>query len=182
MGKDAMVYKPPRNPGLLTGALLTLWPLALGGLLLLRGLSTEVSLTAFLYYVGAGALLAVALLFGYWTYACASLRYSLDRNALAIQWGVTRLLVPLDEIQRLIPGGRLSSPTVRGINWPGHHVGRARVERLGEVLFYSTHRTRDQILYVQTAGRTYGITILDPAGFAAAVQELIQQGPEQRLR
>lgn len=177
-----MVYRPPRSPGLLIGVVLTLWPLALGTLLLVRGLTTEVSFVTFLYYVGAGGLLLMALLFGYWAYACATLRYSVDRNALAIQWGITRILIPLEDIQRLIPGGRLPAPRIRGISWPGYHVGRGKVERIGEVLFYSSHRTKDQVLYVQTAGRNYGITVLDPAGFAAAVQEFLRQGPEQRLR
>jgi hypothetical protein len=177
-----MVYRPPRNPGLLVGALLALWPLALAALLLVRGLGMEVAFPTFLYYVGAGVLFVVGLLFAYWTYACATLRYMVDRNALAIQWGVTRIIVPLSDIQRLLPGSRLPAPRVRGINWPGYHVGRGQVERVGEVLFYSNHRTKDQVLYVQTSGRNYGITVLDPAAFAATIQEFIRQGPDQQLR
>jgi hypothetical protein len=40
------------------------------------------------------------------------------------------------------------------LDWPGHHVGRAQVGRLGEVLFYSGHRSMADVLYVMnTRGR-----------------------------
>ena len=171
-----MIYRPPRASGILFGLVLTSWALLFVGLLVFRALTLPASLAAFLCWSVAGLLALLALVFAHWTYAVASLCYIVDRNALAIQWGGMRQLVPLTAIERLIPGRNVDEPAVRGINAPGIHVGRAVVERAGETLFYSTHRHPDQLLYVVTPGRSYGLTIGDPAGFAQTIQDRQGQG------
>jgi hypothetical protein len=76
-----------------------------------------------------------------------------------------------------VPGGEAEAPQIDGINWPGHHVGLAEIEPLGDVLFYSGHRTMGEVLYVETAEQTYAISVADPLAFAEAVQANKERGP-----
>ena len=145
---------PPRWLGLLVGCSLTAWCFTLTGLLLWRGLSQAVDLPAVGEYVAATFFFGLGLLFGYWTYCLFTLRYHLDRNGLTIRWGDIHQLIPIDRIQKLIPGRELPPPRVSGVSWLGHHVGRGTVEDLGEVMFYATHRTHEELLYVVTTGGT----------------------------
>jgi hypothetical protein len=171
-----MLYRPPRVRGLLFGGLLTAWAGGLAVALLVRAATLDVELALVLCLIGAALLAGLAVLFGYWTYATAELRYIVDRNALAIQWGGVRQLVPLRAIDRLIPGRNVPEPEITGIDAPGLHFGRGSVERVGDTLFYSTHTNRDQVLYIVTATQSYGLTVEDPAAFAQAIQD--RQGKE----
>ena len=172
-----MYYRPPRALGLLVGAVISLWAAAVALLLLDSGLSADVGLRWFGSYAGAAVAAALALLFAYWTYALATLSYALDRNGLVIAWGPTRQVIPLGAIERLVPGTSLGVPRVSGVSWWGHHVGKARIERIGDVLFYSAHQAPEQVLYVMTAERNYAISVDDPAAFAQEIQVRQELGP-----
>src|SRR5262249_2922592 len=79
-------------------------------------------------------------------------------------------------------GSEGESPRIDGVEWPGHHVGIGYAEELGEILYYSAHRSPAEVLYVQTPDTTYGISVPDPVEFAQAVQTNQQRGAlfEQR--
>ncbi len=169
-----MIYHPPRALGLLAGSVLTLWAAGVSLLLFNFAIGSEIGIATFIAYsagFGAGGL---ATGFGYWTYGLTTLSYELDRNGLVINWGGTRQVVPLGAIERLVPGTSVGVPRVRGVSWLGYHVGRATIERIGEVLFYSTHQTPEQVLFVMTSERNYAISVGDPAGFAREIQ--VRQG------
>ena len=172
-----MYHRPPRTLGLLVGAVISLWAAAVALVLLDGGLSADVGLRWFASYAGAAVAAALALLFAYWTYGLATLSYALDRNGLVIAWGPTRQVIPLGAIERLVPGTSLGVPRVSGVSWWGHHVGRARIERIGDVLFYSAHQAPEQVLYVLTAERNYAISVDDPARFAQEIQVRQELGP-----
>ena len=105
-------------------------------------LTHDVALGIISLYVVASVFFFMGLLFAYWTYSLGTLRYTLDRNALTITWGDIRQMVPLSQIERLVPGRELPNPHVAGVSWLGHHVGHANVEGgIGDTLFYSTHRS-----------------------------------------
>jgi len=152
--------------GALVGAALSGWCLLMMSVLLWRGTSQDVGVGAFGAYVAAAFFLGLGALFTYWTYCCITLRYHLDRNGLTIYWGDIRQLIPIDRIEALIPGRDQPEPKITGINWLGHHVGHATVGALGDVMFYATHRSHEELLYVVTAAGTYGITVGDEARFA----------------
>ncbi|OGO52556.1 MAG: hypothetical protein A2148_08690 [Chloroflexi bacterium RBG_16_68_14] len=162
--------RPPRTVGALIGGALTIWCFAFTGALLWRGLSQPIDLPAVGAYLAAAFFLGLGCLFGYWTYACLSLRYYLDRNGLTIHWGDIRQLIPMDRIERLVPGRELPPPKVSGVSWLGHHVGHGKVGELGDVLFYATHRTHEELLYVVTPIQSYAITVQDEVRFAEDLQ------------
>ena len=176
-----MNYQPPRALGLLVGATFTLWALSIAALLINFASASDFEFSAVLAITGAVAAAALASLFGYWTYALATMNYALDRNGLVIQWGVTRQVVPLGDIERLVPGTSVGIPSVKGVSWLGYHIGRATIERIGDVLFYTTHQNAEQVLYVMTSERNYAISVEDPAGFARQVQIRQDLGPTARV-
>lgn len=172
-----MYYQPSRALGLLVGAVLALWTGAVGLVLLDNGLNSGIGLEGLISYSVAAAAAGLAALFAFWTYSLATLSYALDRNGLVIAWGPTRQIIPLGAIERLVPGTSVGVPRVSGVSWWGHHVGRARIDRIGEVLFYSTHQSPAQVLYVMTSERNYAISVADPAEFAQQIQIRQDLGP-----
>lgn len=162
--------QPARALGALVGAAITTWCFALMGLLVWRGASQPIDLPAVGAYVAAAFFFGLGCLFAYWTYGCLTLRYHLDGNGLIIRWGDVRQLIPMDRIERLVPGRELPPPKVSGVSWLGHHVGHAKVGELGDVMFYATHRTHEELLYVVTSGGTYAISVPDEARFAEDLQ------------
>jgi hypothetical protein len=161
---------PARTLGVLVGAAITGWCFVFSGLLLWRGTSSDVQLATIGPYLAAAFFFALGCVFAYWTLSCFTLRYYLTRNGLTIHWGDIRQLIPMDRIERLVPGRELPAPKVKGISWLGHHVGRGQVEGLGNVIFYATHRTHEELLYVVTSTETYGISLPDEVRFAEELQ------------
>jgi hypothetical protein len=162
--------RPPHLIGSLIGGAMALWCFVFTGALLWRGLSEPIDIAAVCLYVAATFFFGLGCLFSYWTYSCVTLQYHLDRNGLMIRWGDIRQLIPMDRIERLVPGRELPSPKVSGVSWLGHHVGRANVAGLGEVIFYSTHRTHEELLYVVTPAQTYAISVPNEVQFAETLQ------------
>jgi hypothetical protein len=166
-----MEFRPPRAIGSLVGSALAAWCFILAIALVVRGLTQEVQLSVIALYAVASLFFAIGLLFAYWTYSLGTLRYTLDRNALTITWGDIRQTVPIAQIERLVPGRELANPHIAGVSWMGHHVGRGDVEGgIGDTLFYSTHRSPEDLLYVVTAGQSYAISVDDEVAFAESLQ------------
>ena len=156
--------------GVLVGSALTLWCFAFTVALLWRGFTQPIDLPALGLHLTATLFFALGCLFGYWTYSCLTLKYFLDRNGLIIHWGDIRQVIPMDRIERLVPGRELPAPKVTGVSWLGHHVGHGPVEGLGDTIFYATHGSHEELLYVVTADQTYAISVTDEVQFAEQLQ------------
>jgi len=176
------VFRPGNAVGSLYGGAIVAVSFLLGAGLIYRGLSLEVGLGQLPVLFAGGFFLCLCALYAYWTWSCTSLHYVVDRNALDIRWGGVHQIVPLANIERLVPGEEDDNPQIEGINWVGHHVGSAHVDDVGDVLFYSAHRSPGEVLYVQTPTEIYGISVPDPVFFAQTVQSNQSRGPlfEQR--
>lgn len=172
-----MFYQPPRTLGLLTGALLAAWGIGITIILGIFAFGRPFDIVTTVAYIGMAVSASVSLVFLYWCYALATLSYALDRNGLVIHWGPLSQVVPLGAIERLVPGTSVGVPRVGGVSWLGYHVGRGVIERIGEVLFYSTHQSEEQVLYVMTSERNYAISVSDPAAFAREIQVRQDLGP-----
>jgi hypothetical protein len=153
--------------------------LALG--LAARGLTEGVNFAGFAALVAAAALLGLACVCAFWALALQRLRYEVGDEALTIVWGLTRQVVPLTHIERVVRGRALGLPRVQGIALPGWdcHVGRAEVPRLGPVLFYSTHRAPTDILYLVTPGEVYGISPVNGPELIGALQAAAADASEE---
>ena len=168
------IERPARTVGTLVGAGVSLLALGLALALILRASGWPVSFTQFVGYVGAGVLLLLALLFAFWAYGCFTLRYMVDRTGLTIVWGPLKHFVSLDRIQAFVHGRGEHRPKVSGVGWRGYHIGRGYVDEFGRVLFFSTHRAPEELVYVQTADTTYALSPEDPARFVAKAQRFRQ--------
>jgi hypothetical protein len=166
-----MEFKPPRTLGTLVGGGLAAWAFGIALALVLRAVTENISLGIIALYIVATVFFFIGLLFVYWTYSLGTLRYVLDRNALTITWGDIRQLVPMSQIERLVPGREMENPHIAGVSWLGHHVGEGDVAGgIGKTLFYSTHRSPEDLLYVVTPQQSYAISVRDEVAFAEAVQ------------
>ncbi|HXH20886.1 MAG TPA: PH domain-containing protein [Dehalococcoidia bacterium] len=177
------VFRPGSNIGALYGAAVVLVCYALAALMLFKGLTQEVEFSQLFPLLAGGFFLGLGSLYLYWTWGCRSLRYVVDRNALSIRWGGIQQVVPLHRIERLVPAEAGENPSIEGVNWPGHHVGRGFVPIMGgDVLFYSGHRDIGEVLYLQTDEETYAISVPDHIVFAETIQAAQARGPlfEQR--
>jgi hypothetical protein len=139
-----------------------------------------VSFPAFLAYLGAIALFVIAALFAFWAYCCFTLRYSMDRSGLTIAWGPIKHFVSIDNIEKLTPGRGENRVKVRGLGWWGYHVGAGEVDPVGEVLFFSTHRSAEELVFVQTPSVVYAISPQDPVRFISDAQKFKSSGKPSR--
>jgi hypothetical protein len=174
---SAHVFRPDDRQGAIIAASAGAIAALLGLALLVRGIGRGISFATF-----GGDLLGVALLIlaaqiGYWAWALLEMRYSVDDAQLVIAWGLTRIVVPVQQIQRIVLGQKYGEPHVRGLSWPGCHIGRARVPRVGEVLFYSAHRTAKDVVYISTPDTTFGLSLADPRGLARSIQLAQESAP-----
>ena len=164
------------------------WSFAVALALVIRGVTQDVALGVISLYVVASVFFFMGLLFAYWTYSLGTLRYTLDRNALTIVWGDVRQMIPMSQIERLVPGRELPNPHISGVSWMGHHIGRSEIEGgIGETLFYSTHQSPADLLYLVTPAQSYAVSVEDEVAFAEAVQAqqrlgslvAVPQGPDR---
>lgn len=173
-GQSLTVERPPRAVGTAVGVVLALLALALAMALIVRATGWGMGFTQFLAFAGAGVLLLIAGLFAFWAYGCYSLRYMMDRTGLTIAWGPVKHFVSVDQIGKMVHGRSEHRPRAGGLSWLGYHVGRGEVEGLGEVLFFSTHRGPEELVYVQAGGVTYGLSPRDPIRFIAEAQRFLE--------
>lgn len=164
------VFRPPRALGVIIGSAFAGWGLVFGLLAARLAANSAVEFKTFLAWSAAAVLFLAAAGFFYWTINLVSLRYLIGDGALTIVWGARRVIIPVNSIQRIVPGRTLEEPHVSGLNWWGCHIGSAEVKRVGFTLFYSTHGTSDELLYLVTTDESYALTVHDQAAFAEQVQ------------
>jgi hypothetical protein len=170
-------FRPPRALGVIVAGGFTAWAFIAALLAGNVALGAEAEFKTFLAWVLCAGCVAIGLLFANWTYALATLSYLVDRDTLQIRWGFRDVTVPIAAIQRMVPGRTLDMAHVSGLNWWGCHVGHADVKRVGFTLFFSTHSTPDELLYVVTTGEAFALTVLDQAAFAEEIQARAELAP-----
>ena len=175
---DADTFRPPRALGVIVGGAFTVWAafIALVAGVLAGGAAVEP--TTFLAWVVVALFAGVALLFGWWTLGVARLAYQIDDDALRIRWAGGEVIVPVVDIQRVVPGRTVGEESVTGLNWWGCHIGRGVASSLGPTLFFATHNRPDDNVFVVTPGRTYGLTVPDQVAFAEACSRRLIVGFE----
>lgn len=170
------VVRPPRALGVIVAGGFAAWALLFAALSANAAFGAEPGFKTFLAWLVTAVLGIVALVFANWTFALLTLAYQIDDDALTIRWGFRRVIVPIAGIQRMIPGRTLDEARIDGLNWWGCHIGSADVKRIGYTLFYSTHSSPEELLFVVTTDESYALTVLDQASFAEEVQGRAQIG------
>ncbi|MGE3075857.1 MAG: PH domain-containing protein [Dehalococcoidia bacterium] len=163
-------FRPPRALGVIVGGGLSAWAFVAAVLAAGVAVGADAEFKTFLAWAVCAAACGLGLLFANWAYAVGTMSYVVDNEALTIHWGFRRIVVPIAVIQRMIPGRTLDIAHIKGLNWWGCHVGGAEVKRVGFTLFFSTHSTPDELLYLVTTAEAYALTVLDQAGFAEEIQ------------
>jgi len=141
-------------------------------------------ISVFTFLMGLIVLLSIPLLLVliYQTVSCLTLRYHIDRNGVTVRWAGNELVIPIRDIQQVLPGSRLGGAVVRrrGLHWPGHERGVGSVPGIGRTRFLATQSLRQQLLLV-TPGRAYGLSPNDVEGFLQAFEARRALGPNRLL-
>jgi hypothetical protein len=177
---EPVAFRPPRALGVIVGGALMAWALVAAFLAARLAIGAGAEFKTFLAWVVVAVCAGLALAFANWAYSVLSLSYIMDRDTLTIRWGFRRVVIPIDAIQRLVPGRTLDEAQVDGLNWWGCHVGSSDVKRMGYTLFYSTHSSPEELLYLVTNNEAYALTVLDQAAFAEEIQARAALGPVER--
>jgi len=162
-----MACKPDKSLGLGVGLVVVLVIIGMEGFLLrsMGGQPPGLNLYVMaLLFVLSLPLLALWL---YWYYGLATLRYTMDRDALVIACGASRYVVPMDAIRRVVRGDQVEiAQGFRGVGWPGYLMGSLRLKELGLLLVASTEPLQRQLVIV-TDRMCYGISPRQPEHFLA---------------
>lgn len=144
--------------------------------------SQRIELVTFLMGVAVLASVPLLLFLAYQTLSCLTLRYRLDRNGLFVRWVGSEQIVPIRDIERVLPGRQFAGSVVRrrGVRWPGHQRGKGEIPGIGRTQFLATRPVADQVLVV-TQGRAYGISPSDLEGFVQAYEARRDLGPNRLL-
>jgi len=123
------------------------------------------------FVCAALAILVLVLTIGYF-----QLRYRFERDGLAITWLGRRDLIPYDRVDGIFAGQRLGQAMrVRGLNWPGFHIGVGRTRAMGFVRYCVTTGDLAEIALIVTPDVTFAVSPADGAGFR---RELIRRVEE----
>lgn len=176
-----MIYYPPRRVGLLLGlgVVLALLGLDIGFLLVLRG--NLLSLAGFLSLVLLLVSLPVIAVVGYRTYALLRSRYVLSRNAIVVEWGSRRIVLPMRLLDEVRAGADVPGDLrPRGPIWPGSVFGTGNVEAVGEVEFLAAVEKPGLVL-LRHAEAWLAISPGDPQAFLVALAAARAEEPEEEV-
>ena len=142
----------------------------------------QVNLITFLMALVVLLSIPILLLAIYYTLGLVTLRYRLDRNGVFVRWFGSEQIIPIRDIQRIIPGGELGGVVVRrrGLRWPGNERGTGQVPGIGRTRFLASQPLTEQLLLV-TPGSAFAISPRDPDGFVKAFEARQDLGPNRLL-
>ena len=176
-----MVFNPPRTTGLLLGlgVLVVLLGLDVGFVLVLRG--NPLSLAGFLSLVLLLASLPVMAVVAYRAYGLARSRYVLSRNAIVVEWGSRRIVLPMGLLDEVRAGADVPGELrPRGLIWPGSMFGTGKVEGLGEVEFLAAVEKPGLVL-LRHAEAWLAISPAEPKAFLIALEAARAEGPQEEV-
>jgi hypothetical protein len=113
--------------------------------------------------------------FAYRAYSLWKAEYYIDRDSLAIHWGLRIEDIPLNDIEWIRPADDLSVPlALPAIPLPGGLLGVRRHPDLGAVEFIASDASK--LLLVATAKRIFAISPADPAALAQTFARATEMG------
>jgi hypothetical protein len=135
------------------------------------------SLLTFLWLCLMLGSLPVLIWLAYQLIGLARARYVLSRNALVVDWGTRREVIPLPTITAVRAGGDVRGDLrPRGFTWPGLTVGAGEVPDLGEIEFLATTSAEGLVLVEHPAG-WLALSPADPQAFREGFAAARAEGP-----
>jgi len=174
-----MIFAPPRFPGLPLG-LATLALLVYADLYLFTtATSTPPSPLTLVFIILLLLSLPLLAWLGYRCLALARARYVVGRNALVIEWGGRREVIPLDSIGEVRLGAELAERLrPRGLGWPGYVAGSMESASLGGIEFLAATPQPGLVLVQYPAG-WLALSPTDPEAFLTALNARTAEGMEE---
>ncbi len=177
-----MVFHPPRRLGLLIGlgALIVLLGVDAGLLAVLRANPLSFPGTLSLGLLVA-SLPAIAWL-AYRLYGLLRSRYVVSRNAIVVEWGDRRIVLPMPLLDEVRAGAEVDAPALRpqGLAWPGSAVGTAAVEGLGQVEFLAA-TGKPGLVLLRHAESWLAISPADPQAFLETLKTFRLEGHAEEI-
>ncbi|MCC7372707.1 MAG: hypothetical protein IT306_30125 [Chloroflexi bacterium] len=107
------------------------------------------------------------------------LRYRFTPRGLKVGWLGGGETIAYDKIDSIFAGHRLGQAMrVRGLNWPGFHVGVGRTRTMGFIRYFVTTGDLDQLVLIVTPDMTVAVSPADLAGFRRALIERLEAADE----
>jgi hypothetical protein len=176
-----MVFNPPRRVGLALGlgTFIVLLGLDVGFVLVLG--NNPLSLAGFLSLVLLLVSLPVMAVVGYRSYALLRSRYVLSRNAVLVEWGSRRIVLPMRLLDEVRAGADVPADLrPRGLTWPGNLFGTGVVDGLGEVEFLAAAEKPGLVL-LRHAEAWLAISPADPQAFLSALASARAEGTQEEV-
>ena len=123
---------------------------------------------------------------GYRCYALARARYVVTRNALVVQWGFRRELIPMGLLGEVRAGTEAEGDSglalrPREVTWPGYFAGQANIESLGEVEFLASTGRQAGLVLVSYPDGWLALSPSDPQAFISAIAERRAEGTVEEI-
>lgn len=169
------IFPPPKQRGLLIHGmiLLVLAVVVVAGFVQLT--SANVGPAFLIWLLVALAAFVPLPFFAYRTFALYRASYEIDRDSLAIQWGLRVEDIPLSDIEWIRPAEDLTHPlNLPTLPLPGALLGLRRHPDLGMVEFIASDVKK--LLLVATAKRVFVISPENPAGLAQTFARATELG------
>jgi len=168
-------FPPPKRRGLILHGvvILVLTALAVAGFITLS--RSEVGLTFLISLLVALASFAPIPFFVYRAYSLLHADYHLDRDSLAIKWGLRVEDIPLTDIEFIRSSDDLTTPLpLPSLPIPGGLIGMRRHPDLGVVEFLAADSKK--LLLVATAKRVFVISPENPAALTQTFARATEMG------
>lgn len=135
----------------------------------------QVGLPYVLYLLAALITFAPIPVLGYRAYALLRANYSIDRDSLAVVWGLRVEDIPLTDIEWMKPASDLAHPlALPSFRLPGSVLGTRRHPDLGLVEFIASDTKK--LVLVATSKRVIAISPENPAAMAQTFARAIELG------
>ncbi|GAB4400717.1 MAG: hypothetical protein OHK003_26540 [Anaerolineales bacterium] len=168
-------FPPPKQRGLLIHGiiLLVLTVVVIVGFVQLT--SADVGVAFLIWLLVSLAAFAPIPFFAYRLFALYRASYEIDRDSLAIHWGLRVEDIPLNDIEWMRPAEDLTNPlSLPALPLPGALLGIRRHPDLGTVEFIASDAKK--LLLVATAKRVFVISPENPAGLAQTFARATEMG------
>jgi len=170
-------WTPSKRMGIVSGLAAGATIVAIDWILYLNLKQSPLDAGAFIMGMFLLAGLAAFFAWSWHFYRLLSMRYLLDRNTLTLSLGWTRHVIPLDQIEYIMPPDeRLEPNSFRGVLWPGYICGSIDLSKGDQATVVATEPFFRQLIVV-TPDKSYTISPRDTEAFLATLAVEQRLGP-----